>query len=171
MSVNQKRQIVVEILLACCIFLAVFLGIALGLFGAKSRNVQLGSSIGEYNLATPSQILDRKGRLITEFFGDEKRDIVSLKEIPKNLIYALITREDKDFYRHHGFSLRGTFRAAWNIMTGRYVSGGSTITQELAGTLYADRAEPLVRAKAQGALVVPAARAQPHERPDPRALH
>ena len=143
----QKRKILLEILLVTCVFVAFIVGGAIGLFVAKSHNVKLGSSMGEYNLESPSQILDRKGRLITEFFGDVKRDIVPLDEIPKHLIYALIAREDSRFFQHHGFSIRGSLRAAWNIMTGQYVSGGSTITQQLAGTLYADRTDRTINRK------------------------
>ena len=143
----RKRKVVLEILLVTCVFAALILGVAIGLFVAKSHNVKLGSSMGEYNLATPSQILDRKGRLITEFFGDVKRDIVPLDEMPKHLVYALITREDSRFFQHHGFSVRGFLRAAWKIMTHQYVSGGSTITQQLAGTLYADRTDRTIDRK------------------------
>ncbi len=143
----RRRKIVLEILLTTCVLAALILGVALGLFAAKSRNVRLGSSMGDYNLAAPTQILDRRGRLITELFGNEKRDILPLDEIPRHLVYALITREDAHFFRHHGFSVRGFLRAAWNITTGRYVSGGSTITQQLAGTLYASRVDRTIERK------------------------
>ena len=78
---------------------------------------------------------DIKGRLITEFFSDEKREIVSIKDLPRLLIDALITREDQSFYRHHGFTFRGILRAAWGVLTHTSRGGGSTITQQLAGTL------------------------------------
>ena len=52
-----------------------------------------------------SKIYDIKGRLITEFFSDEKREIVSIKDLPPCLINAVITREDQHFFQHHGFDL------------------------------------------------------------------
>ncbi len=147
MGEARRRKIVLEILLVTCVFASLILGGAIGLFVAESHKVKLGSSMSEYNLATPTQILDRKGQLITEFFGDVKRDIVPLDEMPKHLVYALITREDSRFFQHHGFSIRGLLRAAWKIMTHQYVSGGSTITQQLAGTLYADRTDRTLNRK------------------------
>jgi penicillin-binding protein 1A len=67
--------------------------------------------------------------------------------MPRHLVDAVLTREDDGFYSHHGFSLRGFSRALWNTVTGQYVSGGSTITQQLAGKLYADRSDISIRRK------------------------
>jgi penicillin-binding protein 1A len=92
-------------------------------------------------------VLDVHDRLITEFFGDQKRNLVTLDGMPRHLIDAALTREDDDFYRHHGFSIRGLARALWNRLTGQYKSGGSTITQQLAGRLYADRSDISIRRK------------------------
>jgi len=83
--------------------------------------------------------LDINGNLITELFGDEKRDVVSVTDLPKSLIKALITREDSDFFKHNGFNVIGFSRALYNNIFGDYVSGGSTLTQQVAGHLYADR--------------------------------
>ncbi len=117
------------------------LGIATGVGIASVRNTGDLDRVGQQASALPSQILDRNGRLITEFFSDENRELVTIDELPRHLIYALITREDQTFFEHGGFSFRGTTRAAWNVVTNNYFSGGSTITQQLAGHLYTDRAE------------------------------
>ncbi|HUX20824.1 MAG TPA: PBP1A family penicillin-binding protein [Spirochaetia bacterium] len=144
---SRGRRIVLETLLAASALLAITFGVVIGLFLSQSSNVRTTAVIGNYNLAIPSQILDRNGKLITEFFGSEKRDLVPLSEMPTHLIEALLTREDARFYEHKGFSLRGFIRAAWNIATGQYHSGGSTITQQIAGTLYADRTDISVSRK------------------------
>ncbi len=65
--------------------------------------------------AIPSQILDINGELITEFFSDEKRDLIPITSLPENQIYALLTREDAPFYQHTGVSLGGFIRAIINI--------------------------------------------------------
>ncbi len=117
------------------------LGIATGVAIASVKNTENLHDVDTRTSALPSQILDRNGRLITEFFSDENRELVSIDELPRHLIYALITREDQTFFDHHGFSFRGTARAAWNVLTNRYFSGGSTITQQLAGNMYTDRTD------------------------------
>jgi penicillin-binding protein 1A len=116
-----------------------FLGLAFGKLMAANHNLRILDDFGEEKLAIPTRILDNDGNLITEFFSDEKRDLITIKDIPENLIYALMTREDKTFFQHNGFSFRGVFRAVFNIMTGRYFSGGSTLTQQVAGQLFEDR--------------------------------
>ena len=97
--------------------------------------------------ALPTQIFDIKGRLITEFFSDEKRAIVPLEEIPQHLISAILTREDQDYYNHMGFSSRGILRAAFGYFSGNYQGGGSTLTVQVAGNKYADRTEFSIRRK------------------------
>ena len=111
------------------------LGVALAL----NANITDFDMHGDLDVALPSRLYDRHGRLITEFFAVERREMISIDDLPKHLIHALLVREDRSFFSHGGFSLRGTFRAGWNIVTGRYVSGGSTITQQLAGHIFDDR--------------------------------
>ncbi len=142
-----KKKTTLLVVLGFCLFAAILVGAGLGTALAATKNIQNMENVGEYHPALPSQILDVEDRLITEFFSDEKREIVSIDELPKHLVYALITREDRDFFQHRGFSFRGTLRAVWNVLTGRYFSGGSTITQQLAGHLYADRTDISVTRK------------------------
>lgn len=62
---------------------------------------------------------------------------VPLSEIPENLIAAVIAVEDKRFYDHSGFDFLGILRSAWrNFQAGSIVSGGSTLTQQLAKNLF-----------------------------------
>ena len=126
---------------------ALLLGIGIGVAIASTRNIANVEDFTDFNPALPTRLLDIKGRLITEFFSEEKREIVAIKELPQHLIDAFIVREDQDFWKHHGFSLRGIFRAAFGVITRRNLGGGSTITQQLAGTLYADRTDISLRRK------------------------
>ena len=57
------------------------------------------------------------------------------------MIDALLTREDRIFYKHHGFSFKAVMRAVIGKLTGRSLGGGSTLTQQIAGTLYCDRSD------------------------------
>ena len=122
-------------------------GILLGLAVSATVNIQKQSTFGNFTPSLPSQVLDANGQLITEFFSDEKREIVSYSEVPKSLTNALLTREDQEFFTHNGFSLRGTSRALLGIVTGQFLSGGSTLTQQLAGKLYSDRSKITVGRK------------------------
>ncbi|MBI9105370.1 MAG: PBP1A family penicillin-binding protein [Spirochaetales bacterium] len=138
---DKKKRRRIEIILAVCIILAVFIGVVLGRTLSEIRNVDIRADLQNYEPALPTQILDRNGNLITELFSDEKREIVPVEELPKHLIYALISREDANFYEHNGLSFKHFFRAVFNIIAGNYFSGFSTLTMQVAGAHYADRSE------------------------------
>ncbi|MFZ5365898.1 MAG: transglycosylase domain-containing protein [Patescibacteria group bacterium] len=78
-----------------------------------------------------SQIFDRNGKLLYEIYTEQNRTPIKLTEVPEYLKWATISSEDKDFYKHHGFSWRGIARATFNIFFRRNLQGGSTITQQL----------------------------------------
>ncbi len=147
MQINVSRKFFIKILFGLALFLTICIGAGVGLALASFINIENSEQIGEYQPALPSQMLDRNGNLITEIFAEEKRDIVRVEELPKHLIYAIITREDENFYEHNGFNLKRTIGAGWYNLTGKYFSGASTITQQVAGRHYADRTEISIRRK------------------------
>jgi penicillin-binding protein 1B len=67
--------------------------------------------------------------------GNEDRVLVRLADVPKHLLQTLIAVEDRQFYAHAGFDVRGLARAARSLFTGR-VQGGSTITQQLVKNFF-----------------------------------
>jgi penicillin-binding protein 1A len=121
--------------------------VTLGIALAATRNISTKEQFGEPQAALPTKILDINDREITEFFGEQNREPITIDQVPQHLIDALLTKEDRGFFTHHGFSLRGLTRAVFNIVTGRYVSGASTLTQQLAGRLYADRTDISLKRK------------------------
>lgn len=78
-----------------------------------------------------TKIFDRNGVLLYEIYADENRTPVKLSDIPDTVKHATIAIEDKDFYRHNGFSLRGIARAVRESFLRGKIQGGSTITQQL----------------------------------------
>lgn len=79
-----------------------------------------------------SHILDRNGKLLFEFYREEKRTPVKLATLPKYVWQASVSVEDKDFFRHGGVSIvGGIVRALKDTLIKRRLQGGSTITQQL----------------------------------------
>jgi len=136
----QKRTIL-TIVTICILLVAIFLGIGVGLFVAETINIKNQENFTDFAPALPTKLLDINGNLITEFSAEEKREIITLKDLPPHLIHAVLAREDPDFYKHPGFSLKAILRAIFGQLIGKNLGGGSTITQQLAGTLYLDRSE------------------------------
>jgi len=83
------------------------------------------------NQPVSTKLFDRNGKLIYEIYTDKKRTPIKLSELPKFVPEATIAVEDKDFYRHGGFSFTGIVRAVFNTIFKGELQGGSTITQQL----------------------------------------
>jgi penicillin-binding protein 1A len=137
MKINRPRIVVVVSFVT--IAFAILIGIGLGSTFAGVVNTVNQEDFGKVKMPEGSKVYDIKGRLITELFGDQKREIVSINDMPPFLIQALLTREDREFYNHGGINTWRTFLAAINNLIGRNRQGASTITQQLAGLLYSNR--------------------------------
>jgi len=149
MSALSRRKRIVSILLGLAFLLSLALGTALGFALAGTRNYQVSEEMDVMQSALPTRIYDINNNLITEFFSDEKREIVPLDAVPEVLVNALVTREDQEFYRHWGIKPSSYFRAFLGYVTGNFAGGGSTLTMQVAGTRHANRREITVRRKLQ----------------------
>ncbi|MCU0680542.1 MAG: penicillin-binding protein, partial [Planctomycetes bacterium] len=78
-----------------------------------------------------TKIYDREGKTVLyEVAGAEKRTLVQLSEIPDEVKWAAIAIEDKDFYKHGGFSPFAIFRSVVKYVLFGQKAGGSTLTQQ-----------------------------------------
>jgi 1A family penicillin-binding protein len=78
-------------------------------------------------------LTDKNGSTIYSSGRAQHRDMVQLDSISDELEHAVVASEDKDFYKHEGFSITGIFRSLFNnVSSGSITGGGSTITQQLA---------------------------------------
>lgn len=83
-----------------------------------------------------TQIYSEDGELIKTFTA-YKFEPTHIKDVPKNLINALIATEDKNFYKHQGYDIFGIVRSTVaNIAARKTVQGASTITQQLSRILF-----------------------------------
>jgi len=87
--------------------------------------------------ALTSKIYAGDGTLIATFHGEQNRELVSLEQIPANLINAVLAIEDERFYQHQGFDLEGIVRSLIiNIVSGDVEQGATTITQGYVKNVY-----------------------------------
>ena len=111
---------------------------------ARGRVVQLVDADSGAPLAAarlePARIATLYGAL------QEDRRFVQLGEVPPLLLTGLQAVEDRDFKHHHGIDVAAIARAAWaNLVAGRVVQGGSTLTQQLVKNLFLDRGQTFAR--------------------------
>jgi len=129
---NYRKQIVAFwMIFFTGLFSAVgiFLAAAYGLMGPMPPLEQLENP--KTNLAT--QILSSDGEVLGKFYFNDNRTPITYKELPQNIIDALIATEDERYRDHAGIDWRGTLRAIYYL--GRK-GGASTITQQLARQLF-----------------------------------
>ncbi|MEK7203233.1 MAG: penicillin-binding protein [Patescibacteria group bacterium] len=96
-----------------------------------SRGLPNPNRLIDRQVVQSTKIYDRTGNnILYEIHGDQKRTIVSLSDIPDYVKNATIVIEDKDFYKHGGFSWWAIFRTSiTNLLFNRH-AGGSTLTQQ-----------------------------------------
>jgi penicillin-binding protein 1A len=94
------------------------------------------AALDQYRPPLATRIVDRHGRTIGEWF-EERRSLAPLEALPPHLVQAFLASEDASFFEHGGVDASALLRAAWsNLKSGRVSQGGSTITQQLAKTLF-----------------------------------
>ncbi|MBT8211108.1 MAG: penicillin-binding protein [Eudoraea sp.] len=107
----------------------IFLLAAWGVFGEMPTFERLENP--QTNLAT--EILSSDGETLGKFYLDDNRTPVDYKDLPENLVNALVATEDARYYEHSGIDARGTLRAV--VFLGQR-GGASTISQQLARQLF-----------------------------------
>lgn len=120
------------------------LAVTLAIQTVKSSLPQI-FSVQDYQPLLVSQVYDRGGKKIGEFFR-ERRTLVPYDRIPKNLVNAFLAAEDDTFFQHRGINYVAIARAALaNLRAGQTVQGASTITQQLAKTLFLTNERTMLR--------------------------
>lgn len=89
------------------------------------------SDLSNRDIAEATKIYDRNGQLLYDIYQNQNRTPIKLAEIPAYVKEATIAIEDKDFYKHKGFSILGITRSVFELIVHRRVEGGSTLTQQL----------------------------------------
>lgn len=112
-----------------------------------TRDLPRLDRVEDYQPPAVSQVFDRNGALIGEFFDpDNRRYPVSIDKIPPHVRNAFVAAEDATFYSHPGIDVVSIFRAAVkNLQSGSARQGGSTITQQVVKNLLLSSQKKLTR--------------------------
>jgi len=140
LSVKVKRLAVF-----CVIIAGVFFGTAAGVFFAVVHDLPQIRSLEDFSPSATTRVYSSDNAVIAELFV-EKRDPVRIDDIPAYLVDALVSTEDRNFYRHSGIDLKGIARAfVRDVFSMEFKEGGSTLTQQLAKTLFLTSQKNLLR--------------------------
>ena len=110
-----------------------------------TRDLPQITSLEGFQPSAVTRVFSADRILIAELYA-QRRDPVELSRIPDNLKTALLTIEDRRFFKHSGIAIRGIIRAmVKNLLEGGYAEGASTITQQLAKTLFLTPRKAIIR--------------------------
>jgi penicillin-binding protein 1A len=130
------------------VVMATFVGAVLWL----SRDLPSPSLLEKIEPTVGTTVYDRNGEIIHEFYR-ENRVVVALDDVSPYFVDAIVATEDREFRKHWGVDIYGIMRAAYaNVRAGGVVQGASTITQQLARSLFLTQEVSLTR-KAKEALL------------------
>jgi penicillin-binding protein 1A len=123
----------VGILVAIIVCIAMGVGLALAVAYPNLPDV---SALRDYRPKLPLRVYSSDGVLMGEF-GEERRNLTPLKDIPKVMTDAVLAIEDARFFEHGGVDYIGVLRAAMaNFGSGGRGQGASTITMQVARNVY-----------------------------------
>ncbi len=128
-----------------CAFLIVLIATVLAY-----RNLPAIDSLTDYRPKIPLRVYTADGILIGEF-GEERRAIVSIDQVPDVMKQAILAAEDERFYQHGGIDYLGVIRAGVNnVAHGSFFGrgrrqGASTITQQIARNFFLSSEQSYIR--------------------------
>ncbi|MBE0615038.1 MAG: penicillin-binding protein 1A [Burkholderiales bacterium] len=108
-------------------------------------NLPTLESLTDYRPKIPLRVYSAEGLLIGEF-GEERRAVVAIGEVPEVMKQAILAAEDERFYQHTGVDYQGVIRAAYsNLTSGGRRQGASTITMQVARNFFLSKEKTLTR--------------------------
>src|SRR5438067_4132836 len=136
-----RKRLVGRMIFGALVLIAALVGATVGLLLVYSTDLPQVEALEHYRPISSTELYDIHGNTIGSF-ALQRRVVASYNDFPPALIEALVSIEDKEFYRHSGINFWRIAGAAFrDIESGGKVQGGSTLTMQLARNLFlsADR--------------------------------
>ncbi|HZE25859.1 MAG TPA: PBP1A family penicillin-binding protein [Terriglobales bacterium] len=131
-----RKKLVGRVVLGLLLLAAALVGTTAGLLLVYSTDLPQVDELEHYRPSSITQLYDGQGRIIGSF-ALQRRVVAAYDDYPPVLRDALISIEDKDFYRHWGINIWRIMGAAYrDIESGGKVQGASTLTMQLARNLF-----------------------------------
>jgi penicillin-binding protein 1A len=130
------RRLVGRVLFGLLVLVAILVGATAGLLLVYTTDLPQVDALEAYRPSSITELYDDRGRVIGSF-ALQRRVVASYDDFPPVLRDALVSIEDKDFYRHSGINFFRILGAAYrDIASGGKVQGASTLTMQLARNLF-----------------------------------
>ncbi len=144
---KKTKEILIKLFYISIIILLLGVLFLLSFFIYFAKDLPRPERYTDHPISEPTKIYDRTGEhVLYNIYGEEKREIISIDNVPDHFIDALLVSEDANFYNHFGVDLKGILRSViLNIRGGRTVAGGSTISQQFVRSAFLTTERELVR--------------------------
>jgi penicillin-binding protein 1A len=130
------RKLVGRVLFGLLVLISALVGATAGLLFVYTTELPQVDALENYRPSSITEVYDDHGRVIGSF-ALQRRVVASYDDFPPALRDALVSIEDKDFYRHSGINFWRIVGAAYrDIESGGKVQGASTLTMQLARNLF-----------------------------------
>ena len=141
---KKKRKILLKISVVF-LFLVLICWFAFGSkvmkLRSEAKKIVSESTENTFKASQTSIVYDTKGKQYMKLRGEKDAYYLKYKDIPVYVVASVISVEDRNFYKHSGVDYKGISRAAvtYVLKKGEITQGGSTITQQLAKTVFLNR--------------------------------
>ncbi len=110
------------------------------------RNLPDVSVLKRYRPAAASEVLDREGKVLTQYYDRKFRIWIPISALPDVVIQAVVIAEDDTFFEHRGVNYKATWDAlVLDVQKRRFARGGSTITQQMIKNVFLSKEKTISR--------------------------
>ena len=147
------KKLLGRVTFAFLLLCAIALGAGLGLVFVYQSDLPEVNALEDYRPNVVTELYADDGQVVGSF-ALQRRILLTYDQIPVKLRDAVIVTEDQHFFDHWGIDFPRVMQAAWrNVRQRRVTEGASTLTMQLAGTLFLDRKDRSLRRKIQETLL------------------
>src|SRR5216684_2202492 len=149
----RGRKVVGRVAFSLLLLGSIAIGALAGTLFVYSSDLPQIRALEDFQPDVVTELYADDGQVVGNF-ALQRRVLLSYEQFPPVLKDAILTTEDQHFEQHWGVDFTRVAGAAWkNLLAHRVVEGASTITMQLAGTLFLDRSDRTMRRKIQEALL------------------
>src|ERR1017187_9165709 len=149
----RGRKVVGRVAFSLLLLASISIGALAGLLFVYSSDLPQIRALEDFRPDIVTELYADDGQIVGSF-ALQRRILLTYEQIPAVLKDAILTTEDQHFDQHWGVDFTRVAGAAWrNLLAHRVTEGASTLTMQLAGTLFLDRSDRSMRRKIQETLL------------------
>ena len=149
----RGRKVVGRLAFTLSLLASIFVGALAGLLFVYSSDLPQVRALEDFRPGVVTELYADDGQIVGSF-ALQRRILLTYEQLPQVLRDAILTTEDQHFEEHWGVDFTRVAGAAWrNLLAHRVTEGASTLTMQLAGTLFLDRSDRSMRRKIQETLL------------------